>query len=586
MIIAAWFFCGFLGGLFIALAYLSAFLIAWSRIYYEPFQVFFIFPKPRAQWYPCHPVVWDEVCLLPFPGLDRLLSAYAEHAPEAAAVEIDRLILTYPTQRTAALRAQVRLLARQAAGETDLARLALILTRLPEGEKGFLAQTHRVYELVAEISREQILLSTLERPPLRALRAELLFTKIESFRSKVRGFAEPLASEFRAAAAQWLKVAEHQLNEARARSSREPTPQVFRAGDPVDREQEAFVPRDSVVGELEQQITLSTGCPGLILYGRRRMGKSTALRDLARFPPESVDVALVSMEDPAAFTSLGHFLGRLAEAIRNVRPDAWPESAVPAPGETWDLPAFYRLLGASNERFARLGRRLLLAVEEYEGIDAKIGGGVFPRDLLPMIRESIQSHRRLTWLFAGSHAIGELSCADWPNYLISARTVEVPPFTPSETRLLLTDPLKYSPLYAGNDSGRPRFDAAFWGEGGVERIHAEAGGWPHLVQLIAETVVDLLNQEGARAVTPDLFQRALGKAVQRGDAVLRQLVQRECRLPGEWEYLSTFRRRDTQPPPDDDAIYRSLRRRLLIAEENGDWRLRVPLMQRWLREHV
>jgi hypothetical protein len=225
-----------------------------------------------------------------------------------------------------------------------------------------------------------------------------------------------------------------------------------------------------------------------------------------------------------------------------------------------------------------------LAVDEYEGIDTKIGEGVFKMDLLRMLRESVQAHRQLTWVFAGSHEISELRHAEWPSYLISARTIEVPLFTLSETHLLLTEPLKYSPLLPRDDPRRPHFDVAFWGEGGIERIHAEAAGWPHLVQLIAETIVDLLNQEGAHTVMPDLFQRALSKAVVRGDTVLRQLLENECRLPGEWEYLSQFRRHDLQPPPDDDNVYRSLRRRLMVTEENGQWRLRVPLMQRWLRE--
>jgi HAMP domain-containing protein len=51
---------------------------------------------------------------------------------------------------------------------------------------------------------------------------------------------------------------------------------------------------------------------------------------------------------------------------------------------------------------------------------------------------------------------------------------------------------------------RPRFEGAFWGNGGIERIHAEAGGWPHLVQLVAETVVDLLNDEGKSAHFPSV----------------------------------------------------------------------------------
>jgi len=58
----------------------------------------------------------------------------------------------------------------------------------------------------------------------------------------------------------------------------------------------------------------------------------------------------------------------------------------------------------------------------------------------------------------------------------------------------------------------------------------------------------------------------------------------ETPCSGEWDYLRAFRRHDTQPPPDDEAVHRSLRRRLLVVEENRAWRLRVPLMQRWLRE--
>ena len=54
--------------------------------------------------------------------------------------------------------------------------------------------------------------------------------------------------------------------------------------------------------------------------------------------------------------------------------------------------------------------------------------------------------------------------------------------------------------------------------------------------------------------------------------------------PAEWAYLRGFRTRDTQPPPDDETVYQALRRRLLVEPVNGEWRLRVPLMQRWLRE--
>lgn len=130
----------------------------------------------------------------------------------------------------------------------------------------------------------------------------------------------------------------------------------------------------------------------------------------------------------------------------------------------------------------------------------------------------------------------------------------------------------------------PRFASALWGENGIARIHAEAGGWPHLVQLIAETVVDMLNEGTAPHADAALLERALDKAIVSGDTVLRELVERESRLPGEWDCVRAFRHTDTQPPPRDEALYRSFRRRLLVTEDNGAWRMRVPLMQRWLRQ--
>ncbi len=106
------------------------------------------------------------------------------------------------------------------------------------------------------------------------------------------------------------------------------------------------------------------------------------------------------------------------------------------------------------------------------------------------------------------------------------------------------------------------------------------------MQLIAETAVDMVNNSAATQVDAALLEATLDKAVVRGDAVLRLLMQTESTLPGEWDYLLGFRRQDTQEPPADEALYTSLRRRLLVMDEGGQWRLRVPLMQRWLRQRA
>ena len=87
-----------------------------------------------------------------------------------------------------------------------------------------------------------------------------------------------------------------------------------------------------------------------------------------------------------------------------------------------------------------------MALDEYEMLDEKLREGVFTRDLLATLRESIQTHWRVVWAFSGNADIAELTGADWTSYLIRFRTLPVPVFTPEETHLLLTEPLKHSAL--------------------------------------------------------------------------------------------------------------------------------------------
>jgi hypothetical protein len=313
------------------------------------------------------------------------------------------------------------------------------------------------------------------------------------------------------------------------------------------------------------------------------MGKSTLLRNLEGFLPGSVLVVNVSMQQAQAFTSQASLLALLAESMAVALGDLRPQGQAPA----GDAVAFAGWLDACTERLQAADKRLLLALDEYEYIDNKIGEGVFQRDLLSLIRESIQSHRQITWVFAGSHDITELTHAEWTSYLVSARTIEVPPFSPEETRRLLTEPLRWSSLWEKDDPRRPRFEPGFWGEGGIERIQAEAGGWPHLVQLLAETAVDLFNDaESLDHIDAALLERACEEAVMLGDTVLRQLLNPDEAAPAEWVYLRGFRDRELQPRAEDEAVRAALRRRLLVEEVGGEWRLRVPLMRRWLRKRA
>ena len=409
-----------------------------------------------------------------------------------------------------------------------------------------------------------------------------LRAEINAFYAQVGGYREPLVTEFRQAAEAWLKLADYQLAEAERQLQREPTPQIFRAGDPVRRDIEAFVARLDIYGALENEIMAGPGCPGLLLYGRRRLGKSTILRNLEGFLPETVMPVVVSMQDPRAFTSEASLAALLGEEIRRV----WPAAASLGPGPD-DLRTLFAFLQACNSRLEAEQRRLVLGVDEFEELDKRIGLQQFTEDLPATLRESVQSHRRITWLFSGSHHFSELPNVRWTSYFVSLRTVELPPFTPEETRLLLSQPLKHA-RSADVRRATAVFGSGFWGDDGMDRIHAEAGGWPHLVQLIATTVVDLCNTRGNTRVDTAILDEAMAKSVVSGDTVLAELMlYRSDEYPAAWPYLTGFRTNDTQLPPDDDVLRMTLKLHLLIKEtQHNEWALRVPLMQRWLRDRM
>ena len=88
-----------------------------------------------------------------------------------------------------------------------------------------------------------------------------------------------------------------------------------------------------------------------------------------------------------------------------------------------------------------------------------------------------------------------------------------------------------------------------------------------------------------RTLPGALLEQALDASVERGRNAMIQMVEKQCRLAGEWEHLRAFARLESQPVPEDAEVRWALnRRQLCMKADSGEWRLRVPLMGRWLRK--
>ena len=165
---------GFVVGIAGGIASGIAATISFLRGYYLLPHAFFVWPRPLGNCYPLHPVAWDDLCRIPFPGLGGLLAAFAEINPASGATEIERFINSYPSQMTEALRARMMLLARASTRITDLLRLDDIASQMPDGEAILLQQSHELALALQEISTRQARLNTAQRPMLREPYAETL----------------------------------------------------------------------------------------------------------------------------------------------------------------------------------------------------------------------------------------------------------------------------------------------------------------------------------------------------------------------------------------------------------------------------
>lgn len=245
----------------------------------------------RSQLYKvAHPVRLDDLCWFPLPRLHRILVDHCEH--DLCMSEIRRLAFTYPSQSKQALIASYIVHIRSASQINNLAELDKYVNSMPSGP---FVSLDKILSSMHKISVLQARLNILQRPAFREPVAGEIRASVENLRYQIADLRVTFRDEFQTAALHWQSLADRQYADAKTRLKRELTPQVFRAGESVDRDREAFVPRMPIIEALEEQLTLPAGCPGLLITGRRRMGKSTLIRNLRGFIPETIKVVIVPM---------------------------------------------------------------------------------------------------------------------------------------------------------------------------------------------------------------------------------------------------------------------------------------------------
>ncbi|WP_428269343.1 AAA family ATPase [Haliangium sp.] len=172
-----------------------------------------------------------------------------------------------------------------------------------------------------------------------------------------------------------------------------------------------FIGRSGAIGEIRRHWANAEDPPVIVLYGHRRMGKTSILRNLAQSLPKGAVLVYLDAQGILADDS-GQFLLDIAEAIHTRASHASLDPG-PLPSST-----DYDTLGHASRQLKKLlarlapqmteSRRLILAFDEFEVIQDRINDGHIDAKVLGFLRSLNQAHRWLALIFGGLHTMDEM----------------------------------------------------------------------------------------------------------------------------------------------------------------------------------
>ncbi len=541
------------------------------------------------------PPFWHEVIRLPLPGVERQVLALARRDRQAGLAAVEYLAAyRYGWARKVAARVALRFLLESMARARTLQDLAALYRdlapwwRLPEVRE----QWGDLVTFVETVTGKVQAALESDTAYNKALRLQEALQTVEAWQQALPLAASPLTGDLRPVLATWQALLQQAVAQARGE---EFIPNPYIAGAPLATASATFKGRRAVMRRLEAEFAaFRTQRPALLLFGGRRMGKTSLIRQLpARLGPEVVPVVLDAqglgtVASPQAFWQrLIHTARRQAEEHRGLRLPA-PDPAQLAQDPFAAMQAWMDAVEARAPDAV-----FLLALDEYEALQQAMDAGRLDVRVLDLLRHMLQHRRQWLVLFSGLYTFEDLPVV-WSDRFINVRYFLLGPLEEEAARDLILRPV-------------PEFEGkVHYPDEAVEKLLAETGRQPNWLQAALKALIRRLNEERRRQVTLDDVDWALAQ------------VYRE--IPGDFrffcEYAQPFPRRAEDPqvlagyqaivrllalepgitreelearvPPEARRLVRPtldffLRREMLVQTDGG-YRWAFPLLARWLRE--
>lgn len=279
----------------------------------------------------------------------------------------------------------------------------------------------------------------------------------------------------------WQKVVTQAAGQAGQLEITKPVENPFVVGAPVSGA--LFVGREDIFHQLEEMWGDDPGrvVDSVVLYGQRRMGKTSILQNIgAQFGAKTV-VAFVNLQRLGHLEKEGELWSELAFTIY----EALQKEGL----ANFDEPNLEQFLAhpihEMNRFIAKVrpvlsGRRLILALDEFEELEKKMQAGEISEGVIDYVRGLIHSEPWLVVVLAGLHTLNEMTHNYWNPLFASVRPIRVSFLSEGMVGQLLANPHEDFPLDISREA------AGF--------VHQWTAGQPLLVQLTGSRLVRLYNQ--------------------------------------------------------------------------------------------
>ncbi|MDZ7961004.1 MAG: ATP-binding protein [Aulosira sp. DedQUE10] len=548
------------------------FLAAWNYLLY-------ILDKRRNANSPClfryHSAFWDECPRLHLFGLDEYLLFVIEHNPVEGKAALK--YLSSSRQRWAVQAAQIELDARSLERCVDVEAIRQAHRNLITGELDSPVST--LLNIFNDISKDVDAALNLrsfysQRKVLSAV-AERLDTNLQEISTSKNEYS----FRFYPIAQSWLKIITNYIDElVKATELRQEIDNPYIIGVPLNEQLEIFTGRTSIGLRIEQ-LLLDHRRPPLLLYGQRRMGKTSLLNNLGKLLPNTIIPMFVDLQGaPSSASDHAGFLYNLARSMLK----AAKQQGVLLPPLTREaltsdpFTSFDEWLDTVEQTLEQ--NIALLMLDEFEVLDSAITKGRFDeQDVLGMLRHLIQHRPRFKVLLAGSHTIAEYQ--RWASYLINVQVVHISYLKEAEARQLIERPVKNFTLRYEPDV--------------VERVLQLTRCHPCLVQLLCGEIIALKNEQDpsvrrlatlsdVEAAIPEAFKSGgfffadiqNNQVDDNGRAILRFIAAQGERAMVNIQAIS-------QQFPHADSTLKLLLQRELIEEIGQNYCFGVELIRRW-----